>query len=278
MFQRLLFDSLHFAKTGKGQQTAQIPWITTDFADLANSPYGNKVPGFQLGLPWTDDFGNTFSLYISNGTLAFGNTCQWATPQATTQNGAGTVTTLTPTAAVTPKTPTDVGNFVYDATLTLDTDRLKQIKGQISPTSIQIALTADTKHANFGSGIVPWTDPDAYSVAPANADALTFIRPWERMVFPLGAATTGQVSGIALSTTADKDWHFEQVTGLAMVNSKGDVTPLVANAPAVPDGVNNGNVKGAAAVAANQVGVCTAAYSAAVGKSSPIWLTIFQYS
>ena len=277
MFQKLLFDSLAFAKKGQPQQVATFPWISNDFQDLANSPYGNKIPGFNLGLPWSDQFGNTFALFISNGALAFGNCCQWATPQATTQSGAGTTTTLTTAAAVTPKTPNDVGNFVYDATLTLDTDRLKLIKGQVGTTTIQIALTS-TKTGNFGPGTVPWTDPDAYSVAPANADALTFIRPWERMVFPIAAATTGQVSGIALGTTADKDWHFEQMTGLAMVNSKGDVTALVANAPAVPDGVTPGSVKGAAAVAANQVGVCTAAYAAATGKSSPIWLTIFQYS
>lgn len=259
---------LHFAKTGINQQVATIPWLSSDFADVLS--VSKQGLGFgPYGQPWFDSFGNTFSLGISSGVVAFGNTLQWLGVQATTQNGAGTTRSITPTAAVTPKSPNDVGNFVYDATLTLDTDRLKLIKAQATTTSLQISLL-DPKFSNLQA------DPDAYSVAPANADALTFLRPYEFGIFPTAAATTGLVSGIALSTTVDKDPFFRQTGGLAMVNSAGNVTALVANAPCVPDGVTAGHVKGSAATSASQVGVCGAAYTAASGKSSPVWLTLIH--
>jgi hypothetical protein len=266
---------LHFAKTGINQQVATFPWLSSDFADVVSfqTPGGKLGVGFgPFGQPWYDNFGNTFSLGISSGATAFGNCLQWlagAAAQQTTENGAGTIRSLIPTAAVTPKTPTDVGNFVFDATLALDTDRLKLIKSQPTTTSIFISLL-DPKYSNLQA------DQDAYSVAPANADALTFIRPYEFGLFPTANATTGLVAGISLGTTADKDPFFRQTGGLAMVNSKGDVTALVSNAPVVPDGVTAGSVKGSAATSASQVGIATAPYAQATGKSSPIWLTLIN--
>jgi hypothetical protein len=262
--------ALHFAKTGINQQVATIPWLSSDFSDVvAFQLSGAKLGlGFNLGQPWFDNFGNTFQLKIAQGALAFGNCTQWNVPLATAENGAGTTRTFIPTAAL-KAAGLEKGNFVYDFTMSLDTDRLKLIKD--NPTTLLGVISLlDTKYANLQA------DQDAYSVAPVNADALTIIRPYDTIVFPTANATTGSVAGIALGTVASADPHFEQTAGLAMVNSKGDVTALVAQAPAVPDGVTAGSVKGAAAATANQVGVACAAYAAATGKSSPIWLQLWQ--
>ncbi len=260
--------ALHFAKTGINQQVATFPWLSSDFSDvLSVSKLG---VGFgPYGQPWYDNFGNTFCLSLSSGVLAFGNLLQWNVQAATTQNGAGTTRSITPTAAVTPLAPNDVGHFVYDATLALDTDRLKIIKQQATTTSLFISLL-DPKYSNLQA------DQDAYSVAPANADALTFIRPEEMKVFPTAAATTGLASGVALGTTANADPFFRQIGGLAMVNATGNVTALVANAPCVPSAVTAGNVIGSAAQSAAQVGICAAGYAAVVGKSAPVWLTLIN--
>lgn len=260
--------ALHFAKTGVNQNVATIPWLSSDFSDVVS--VSKLGVGFgPYSQPWFDSFGNTFSLGISSGTLAFGNCTTWLGFQTgLTQSGAGTTRTITTSGAVTPKTPTDVGNFVYDITLTLDTDRLKLIKAQNSTTSLAISLL-DPKYSNLQA------DPDAYSVAPANADVLTFIRPFEFGVMPTANATTGMVSGIALGTTADKDPFFRQVGGLAMVNATNGGAALAVNGPAIPSGGVAGSVTGSAAVAANQVGVSTAVYGV-VGKSLPIWLTLLH--
>src|SRR5450631_2333571 len=210
---------LHLAKTGQNQQVATFPWLSSDFSDVVafQTPGGKLGTGFgTYGQPWFDNFGNTFSLSLSAGALAFGNLLQWNTPQATAENGAGTIRSIIPTAAVTPLAPTDVGHFVSDTTLALDTDRLKLIKSQASTTSLFISLL-DPKFSNLQA------DQDAYSVAPANADLLTFIRPEEMAVFPTAAATVGLASGVALGTTANKDPFFRQTGGLAMVNATGNV-------------------------------------------------------
>ena len=265
---------LHLAKTGQGQQVATFPWLSSDFSDVV--ALAKLGIGFgAYGQPWYDQFGNTFSLGIASGVLAFGNVLTWAGAtagpvggaQATTQNGAGTTRSVTPTAAVTPKSPTDVGNFVYDATLALDTDRLKLIKSQVSTTSLFISLL-DTKYSNNQP------DQDAYSVAPANADALTFIRPYEFTKLLLADLAKCMPVGIALGTTAAGDPFFRQTAGLAMVNAAGNVTALVISQPVVPDGVTDAHVKGAAASAMNQVGIAAAAYAAAPGKSAPVFLTL----
>ena len=259
--------ALHFAKTGINQQVATIPWLSSDFADVvAFQMSGAKLGlGFNLGQPWFDNFGNTFNLKIARSALVFGNLTCWNPPTASAENGAGTTRTFIPTSAML-AAGLEKGNFVSDTTLTLDTDRLKLIKD--NPTTLLgVVSLLDTKYANLQA------DQDAYSVAPAGADALTVIRPYETIVFPTANATTALVTGIALGTVATGDPHFEQTAGLAMVNSKGDVTALVANATCVPDGVTAGSVKGG--LAANSVGTCAAAYAAATGKSSPIFLTIW---
>jgi len=272
------FNALqHFVKNSAGQQGPTFPWITSDFGDLANSPYGNKVPGFQLGFPWFDQFGNSFVLKVQRAaTLAVGNTTQWYVLDTggghgtDTATGASTTTVITlTTGGLTAGELVSNGAFIYDEVLartgTPTTDGLKFVKANTAST-VTISNASDTKYSNRQN------DPDAYATAPANTDALTFIRPYQTQIFPTAAATTGFVAGVAVSAVAQNSWCFQQITGLAMVTAVGTGTALVVNAPAVPSGAAAGTVIGAAAVAANQVGICAAAKSTASGLA-PIWLT-----
>jgi ElaB/YqjD/DUF883 family membrane-anchored ribosome-binding protein len=275
MFQKGFNSLQHFAKNSAGQQGPTFPWITSDFGDLNNSPYGNKVPGFQLGYPWFDQFGNTFVLKIQRAaTLAVGNTTQWGTTDqggghvTDTATGASTTTVITlTTGGLTAQA--EVNNFVYDEVLsrtgTPKTDGLKLIKANTAST-LTISNASDTKYSNRQN------DPDAYATAPANTDALTIIRPYQTIIFPTAAASTGFVAGVAVSAVAQDSWCFQQVAGLAMVQAVGSVTNLVINAPAVPSAAAAGTVIGAAAVAANQVGISAAA-SATAAHLHPVWLT-----
>src|ERR1017187_2279237 len=191
--------ALHFAKTGINQQVATIPWLSSDFADVvAFQISGAKLGlGFNLGQPWFDNFGNTFNLKIARSALAFGNCTQWNAPTASAENGAGTVRTLIPTSAML-GVGVEKGNFVYDFTMTLDTGRLKLIKA--NPTTLLgVVSLLDTKYANLQA------DQDAYSVAPAGADLLSIIRPYETIVFPTANAATALVTGIALGTVSTGD-------------------------------------------------------------------------
>ena len=279
MFVKGPYSLQHFVKTSKGQQSATFPWITSDFGDLNNSPYGNKVPGFQLGFPWFDDFGNCFTLKIQRaGALAVGNTTQWATTDpggghvTDTATGASTVTVITlTTGGLTVGELASPQGFVYDEVIsrtgTPTTDGLKIVKANTAST-ITVS-NVDTKISNRQN------DQDAYATAPANADALTFIRPYGTIIFPTGAASTGMVAGIAVSAVAQNSWCFQQVAGLAMVVGVGTGTAMVINSPCVPSGAAAGTVIGAAAVAANQVGICAAAAATATGLK-PVWLTLVQ--
>jgi hypothetical protein len=85
------------------------------------------------------------------------------------------------------------------------------------------------------------------------------------------------VCGVAVSAVAQNSWCFQQFTGLALVQAVGSVTALVVNAPAVPSAAAAGTVIGAAAVAANQVGICAAAKATAAGLA-PVWLTTPSFS
>lgn len=283
MFVKGPYSLQHFAKTGKGQSVALFPWISSDFGNLSNSPYGNTAVGNQLAFPWFDDFGNCFTLKIQRAAaLTVGQTTQWYPLDSggghgtDTATGASTTTviTLTTGGLLTGETVAN-GAFVYDEVLartgTPLTDGLKFIKAQPAANQVTVSVASDTKYSNA------LADPDAYATAPANTDALTFIRPYQTQVFPTAAASTGMCAGIAVSAVTQNSWYFAQVGGLAMVSAVGSVTALVQNAPAVPSGALAGAVIGAAAVAANQVGVCAAAKATAVGLA-PVWLTTTSFS
>ena len=118
-------------------------------------------------------------------------------------------------------------------------------------------------------------DADAYATAPANADALTFIRPYQTAIFPTAGATSGFVTGIAVSAVAQNSWHFEQISGLAMVLSVGTGTALAQGGAAVPSGATAGPVIGNAGTPGNTVGVSAVVKASASGLS-PVWLTILN--
>ena len=277
MFTKGPYALTHWTKTGQGQQVATFPWISSDFGDLANSPYGNNLPGNMLAFPWFDAFGNSFTVKRQRAAaLVVGNTTQWYSLDAGGGHGTDTATGASTTRIITLTTGgltvgelPQSGAWVYDEVLartgTPTTDGLKLVKAQTAANLVTIS-NIDTKVSNLQA------DADAYATAPANTDALTLIRPYQTAVFPTAAAATGMVAGIAVSAVAQNSWCFQQIDGLAMVLAVGSVTALVQNAPAVPSGAAAGTVIGAAAVAANQVGVCAAAKATASGLA-PVWLT-----
>lgn len=277
MFQKGPYALQHFVKTGKGQQVATFPWISSDFGDLANSPFGNKIPGFQLAFPWFDDFGNCFTLKQNRATaLTVGQNTQWYTLDAGAAHGTDTATGASTTRIITLTTGgltvgelVASGAFIYDEVIARTgsplTDGLKFVKAQTAANLVTVSVL-DTKASNLQA------DADAYATAPANTDALTFIRPYQVTVFPTANAATGMSTGISVSAVAQNSLCFIQTAGLAMVSAVGSVTALVQNAPAVPSAALAGGVIGAAAVAANQVGIAAAAKATAVGLV-PVWLT-----
>jgi hypothetical protein len=233
-------------------------------------------------MPWFDQFGNGFMLKVQRAaTLAVGNTTQWYVLDTggghgtDTATGASTTTVITlTTGGLTAGELVSNGAFIYDEVIartgTPLTDGLKLVKANTAST-VTISNSPDTKYSNAGN------DPDAYATAPANTDALTFIRPYQTQIFPTANAATGMVSGVAVSAVAKDSWCFQQFTGLALVQAVGSVTALVVNAPAVPSAAAAGTVIGAAAVAANQVGICAAAKATAAGLV-PVWLTTPSFS
>lgn len=282
MFVKGPFALQHFVKAGKGQQVATFPWISSDFANLSNSPFGNVVPGFQLAFPWFDDFGNCFTLKLQRAAaLTVGQVTQWYSLDAGGGHGTDTATGASTTRIITLTTGgltvgelVTSGAWVYEEVIartgTPLTDGLKMVKAQTAANLVTVSFL-DTKASNLQS------DADAYATAPANTDALTFIRPYQTQVFPTANAATGMPAGIAVSAVTQNSWCFQQVAGLAMVSAVGSVTALVQNAPAVPSAALAGGVIGAAAVAANQVGICAAAKATAVGLA-PVWLTTTSFS
>ena len=273
MFQR--FDKLHNAKTGLGQQSSTIPWMSSTFADQGTT--AAPVPG-SFGVPnglgqfWYDQFGNIFMLKHAAAAFTLGQVAQWNAPGTDTVSSATvrviTLTTGNLTAGA------EVGNLVYDANIgasgTPKTDSLKYIKANTA-TTLTVSLI-DDRVSNLQN------DADAYTTAPAASDALTIIRPYDVVPLALANATTALPVGVAVSAITSGDYGMFQIGGLALVQSKGDVTALVAGAPVVPNGATLvGGVKGSAAQSAAQVGIATAAYAGASGVS-PIWLTIFTYA
>ena len=264
MFQKPVW--LHADKTSLGQQSATIPWLTSDFADLGVSPV---LPPKSLNLvqPWFDSFGNTFMVKFAASAFTIAQTAEWQAPAVSTIVAPITARTVTWNAGGLTVNG-EIGNFLYDRTMTATsvvTDSLKIIKANTA-TVITVSLL-DTRISNLQN------DPDAYTTLPTAADAASIIRPYNVVPFPTADITTGTVCGIALGTVALNHFGMFQIGGLAIVLASGNVTAIAANAPVVPDGVTVGAVKGAAAAAANQVGLSTTAFSTLAG-SIPVWLQI----
>lgn len=276
MFQRPILKN--YAKTGHNQQVAILPWLSSDFADV-----GTSAVGFALGSPWYDEFGNKFMLKFNTAAaaLAWGNCTIWATQATDTVKAAPpTITTQSfgLSAGFGLAANAEIRNFVFNyekSALASATSRLncmKVIKASGATGAgelITVSFTDDRR-----SNMQP--DADAYDVVPVAGQTVTVIRPYDITVFPTGSAAISKVNGIAQGAVTASHYCFVQTAGLALVSSTGSGTALVMGSPCVPSGVTAGNVIGAAAVAANQVGTCAAASAAAVTNTpvTPIWLEI----
>lgn len=257
---------LHAIKTGKGQQVSTIPWLSSDFSDLGTTPI---LPPKSLNLaqPWFDDFGNIFLAKKASSAFVVGNVASWPAAATSTVTGAGTTTQKVVWAAGGLTANAEIGNFLAELVIlaTGITDGLKLIKANTA-TVIVVSLT-DTKVSNLQP------DADAYITAPANGDAVSIIRPYNAVIFPAANAAIDNAIGIALGTITSGDIAMFQVGGLALVSGKGNVTAWAANAPVVPDGTTAGLAKGAAAAAANAIGLATQAFAGATGLGA-VFLTI----
>lgn len=268
----------HFVKTNDGQQNATIPWISSDFAAPTVSSLTVLPNGYGLGNIWYDEFGNSFVLRQLKGgtTAALGNVMQTDVPGSDTAAAGSTVSVVNLTGGgLTAKA--EIGNFVVNqmigdgTTGTTKSDVLKLIKDNAAGT-----LTVGKTTNKYGKLQL---DADNYTTAPVAANNLTFVRPNRVKVFdhtqlvelPVGIA----VSAVASSTAGN--YAMLQVSGLAIVGAKGDVTPWAVDRPIVPDGVTDGLCKGSAALAYGQVGISTQVYSAAAGLGVA-WLTIAGYN
>lgn len=277
---------LHWAKTGKAQQLALYPWISTDWTSFASGFGGAPgVPagsvGNMLGSTWFDDFGNTFALKMQRGANAvLGNVLNWSYPGTggiAAPAGADTATAASTTTVVTATTGgftagQEVGNWLFclnignGTTGTTKTDVIKQIKANSANTFTISKL--DTKYGNN----VP--DPDAYVTAPANTNNINVIRPFDVTLMQAAADNAKCLPvGIAAQAITQNTLGFTQVAGLAVVFSS--VTALItAQQGVINDALVNGAAKGAGASwTAGSWGVGAAVGSATAGALTPVWLT-----
>jgi len=266
---------LHYTKTGKGQQTATIPWISSDFTSFTSPA------SYNLGQPWYDDFGNVFILRKAQTAFTIGQVASQAAPLTATVQ-AGSTTRIVNTNA-TLVASAEKGNFFTDSTIgdagTNAADVLKLIKDNSGGANATLTVSLlDTKNSNLQP------DADAYVVAPANADLGLIVRPNNVIPFPVANITFDVPVGIAVQAIAIGTFGFLQTRGLALVKAKGDVTPWVTGKPVVPDGVTAGFAKGAATVQITATGanigqaMQASAAAAAASALGAVMLTLEPYS
>lgn len=274
MFQKPV--KLHFTKTGRGQQSVPtVPWISSDFNAFASpETYGAQGPS----QPWFDEFGNTFSLRQARAAgVIQAATVAWNEPMADTVAAAPTVTSIGLTTG-SPYTAADaeVNNWLYVLQIGAGsvgsdkTQSLKRIKKNAAGAGGFFTVAfKDTLQSNGQN------DPDAFKTVPVAGNDLSVIRPYEVRVTATTDLLVIPCVGVAVQAIADTKWGFIQTAGLALTLSKGNATALVAGSPCVLDDTIAGYVKGAAAQAAGQVGICAAPCATAT-TISPIWLTLWS--
>ena len=244
MFRKEVFT--HYTKTGKAQQVATVPWISSDFTSLSSAV------SFNLGQPWYDDFGNVFVLRKAGSAFTIGQIAeQQGAVTATVQSGSttrivNTNATLTANA--------EVGNFFTDSTIgdagTNATDVLKLIKANSGGANATLTVSLlDTKFSN------QQPDPDAYVVAPANTDLGLITRPNVVVPFATTNITFDVPVGISVQAITSGNFGFMQIRGMALVKAAGNVTPWIANKPITMDGVTAGFAKGLATFSGTAIAV-----------------------
>jgi hypothetical protein len=227
----------HFTKTGKAQQVATVPWISTDFTSLASSV------SFNLGQPWYDDFGNVFVLRKAGSAIAIGNVLGIDAPLSATVQASSTLQVVNTNATLTANA--EKGSFFIDDNIgnagTTKTDVLKLIKANTGGANSNV--TVSQNNPAFANN---QPDPDAYITAPANTDVGRICRPHQVIPMPTARAATSGVIGIAVQAITSATFGFTQTRGIALVSAKGDVVAWAVNGPVVADGVAAGFAKGAA--------------------------------
>ena len=213
-----------------------FPWYASYLNEATPRPVGLGALWEMVGDPNVAG-GNVFMYVRANAALAAGQLVSWAAPTATTVETPITVTnTQQVYVAATLTAGAEVGNWIW-ITPTGGTPTLRRI---LSNTAHLIVFssqdyTRPTSPADF----------DALAVAPAGSSAIVIIRPF---LVEVGVATTVPV-GVALGTVTSRYYTIIQVAGLGAIQSKGDVTALVAGQPVVPGAA--GVVAGSVAATAN---------------------------
>jgi len=233
MFRKEVYT--HFTKTGKAQQVATIPWISSDFTSLTSAV------SFNLGQPWYDDFGNVFVLRKAGAAVALGNVMMIDVPlTATAQTGSTTqqvFTNATLTASA------EKGSFYIDDNIgtsgTTKTDVIKLIKDNTGGANAKVTVSQNnTAYANNQP------DQDAYVTAPANSDAGRIYRPHQVIPMSTARSTLSSVVGIAVQAITSGNFGFLQTRGVALVSANAAVA-WALNGPVIPDSATAGNAMGA---------------------------------
>lgn len=254
---------LHYAKTGKAQQVATVPWISTDFTSFSSAL------GENLGQPWFDDFGNTFILKVARASaIVLGNILEINAPGTDTALTASTTRVmLLTTGGLT--AGAEVNNWVYEAIIAKGsnkTDGVKLIKGNAAG-SLTVS-NLDTKYGNLQA------DPDAYVVAPANTDAVAIIRPYEVILFATASAVIFPPVGVSAQAITQNAYGFTQTEGLALTTWDG-VAAIVAKNCVIASAATAGQIKpGGVTWLTYAVGIaaCANASTGTAGTLVPVWI------
>jgi len=257
----------HWTKTGRAQQTATVPWISSDFSDLGTTlgPGGFGVmPGPGLCQPWYDQWGNSFQLGVQRGgALTVGQLVTWNDPATDTVQALSTIQKVIVVGAIGAEN-TEIGNWLWGAVLaaTASTECLKPIKANTT-TSVTVSLT-DPIYGNFQP------DPDAY--AAVTSGALTLIRPFETKVFPTAESAYGQPLGIAIGAVVQDHYYIRQTAGLGLVRTV--VSPATTpHKPMIPSSATAGSAISSATIVGNEIGFAACTYNVATAALVPVFLT-----
>lgn len=142
----------------------------------------------------------------------------------------------------------------------------------VNPNLLTVSLRADFIN------VAATAAPDAFATAPATADGVSIIAPWE---VTKTAAVYDLPQGVSMGTTSDGQYGIFCLAGLALAKCVGSVDPLVAGQPIVISstaGVAKGRmaVPGSATLAmqeaGGQVGWAVDAYSGATALRH-VWVS-----
>lgn len=201
---------------GVQQQLAIFPYYDP-------SQINDATPRMETGQFWYDEStGNVFMYVKAAAALAIGQVVALQTPATDTVVAAGSTTStvnLTTGGLTVNAERGNFVNFINIATSSVIATRL--IKANAAG-SVTVSLTTSLVGNNQ-------PDLDVLPSVPANASAVSIIRPWQVIV---NTASTVPI-GVALGTVTSGNFTIIQVAGLGQVLGVGSTTALVAGAPGV---------------------------------------------